>query len=146
MSKVRITKEFEFEGAHALAKYDGKCRAIHGHSYKLFVTVKGDPSTDAESPKVGMLIDFSELKSIVNRYIIDLYDHALLLATNAPVSKELQSSYDNVIILDFQPTCENLVVHFADILKQHLPGTIKLFAIRLYETSSSYVEWFADDN
>ena len=63
---IRLTKEFSFEMAHALAGYDGPCREIHGHSYKLFVTVRGIPEQNPNSPKFGMVMDFGDLKRIVN--------------------------------------------------------------------------------
>ena len=65
MSKIRITKKFTFEAGHALYGYDGKCKNVHGHSYKLYVTVIGVPIADKDNVKYGMVIDFSDLKSIV---------------------------------------------------------------------------------
>ena len=65
MSKIRITKEFSFETGHALYGYDGKCRNVHGHSYHLSVTVIGNPITDSSHVKLGMVIDFGDLKKIV---------------------------------------------------------------------------------
>ena len=62
MAVIRLTKEFSFEAAHALDGYDGPCREIHGHSYRLFVTVKGTPAEDASNPKCGMVLDFGDLK------------------------------------------------------------------------------------
>ena len=59
MSVIRVTKEFTFEAAHALYNYDGQCSNIHGHSYRLFVTVKGSPVSDINHPKNGMVMDFS---------------------------------------------------------------------------------------
>jgi len=73
----RITKEFKFECAHALTGYDGKCSHIHGHSYKLRVTVKGKPIDDPKSPKFGMVLDFNDLEKIIKENIIDKFDHAL---------------------------------------------------------------------
>ena len=143
---VRVTKEFHFEGAHALVDYDGKCREIHGHSYKLFVTVTGEPRDEKSDPKNGMLLDFTDLKRVVNALVIDIYDHALLLREDAPLAKELKESYGNVITLPFQPTCENLVTHFSDLLINKLPDGITLFSLKLYETATSYVEWFREDN
>ncbi len=67
-SIIRVTKEFPFEMAHALWNYDGPCRNVHGHSYRLFVTLSGKPPIDVEgNPKNGMVIDFSDLKSIVKK-------------------------------------------------------------------------------
>lgn len=146
MSTIRITKVFRFEGAHALQNYDGKCRHIHGHSYRLFVTLKGTPLSDNSSPKSGMVVDFGDLKKIVNKHIVDPFDHALLLRSDAPLKDEISSAYENVIILDFQPTCENLAIYFADLLRANLPAGTSLYSIRLYETPTSYVEWFASEN
>jgi len=143
---VRVTKEFHFEGAHALVDYDGKCREIHGHSYKLFVTVTGKPRNEKNDPKNGMLLDFTDLKKVVNYLVTDKYDHALLLREDAPLAKELKECYGNIISLPFQPTCENLVIHFSDLLINRLPDGITLFSLKLYETATSYVEWFREDN
>ena len=93
MPTLRLTKQFRFEGAHALTGYDGKCRHIHGHSYILYVTVKGTPSNPDGTPKSGMLIDFTDLKRIVNDHIIDVFDHSLILRESAPLAAEIASAY-----------------------------------------------------
>ena len=67
MTKIRITKKFDFEAGHALFGYDGKCKNIHGHSYKLFVTVIGEPINDSSHIKNGMVIEFGDLKTILNQ-------------------------------------------------------------------------------
>ena len=146
MSIIRVTKEFRFEGAHALLDYDGKCRHIHGHSYRLLITVSGVPEFRENHPKSGMVLDFSALKSIVTLHISDPFDHALILRSDSPLAEEISSSYENVKIVGFQPTSENLAIHFANILKEHLPKQIKLCSVKLYETPTSFVEWLAEDN
>ena len=148
MSIIRITKQFTFEMAHALSDYDGLCKNIHGHSYHLDVTVKGAPKQDANSPKQGMLIDFGDLKNLVNQEIISVYDHALLLQENDNYTliNELKKHYDKVVIVNFQPTTENLLAYFADSLKEKLPTGITLFSLRLRETDRSFAEWFAEEN
>ncbi len=88
MSKIRITKHFDFETAHALYGYDGKCKNIHGHSYQLFVTVIGTPIDDANHVKNGMVMDFGDLKKIVKSEIVDSFDHGIVLNANSP-HKEL---------------------------------------------------------
>jgi len=65
MDKIRISKQFFFEAAHALYGYDGKCKNIHGHSYILTVSVKGEPIHDPTHEKNGMVMDFGDLKAIV---------------------------------------------------------------------------------
>ena len=91
---IRITKIFNFETAHVLYNYDGKCKNMHGHSYKLFVTVKGAPIADSSHPKNGMVVDFSDIKKIVQEEIISQWDHGVLVnATtehNCPISQQLQ--------------------------------------------------------
>ncbi|MBE9469297.1 MAG: 6-carboxytetrahydropterin synthase [Bacteroidetes bacterium] len=148
MSIVRLTKEFHFEMAHLLWNYDGPCKNIHGHSYKLFVTVKGQPINDISNPKHGMLIDFSDLKSIVNSQIVELFDHAFVLQQNKKFTSVLENNeiFGKKIILDYQPTSENLVVDFAIRIKSQLPDKIKLHSLKLYETSTSFSEWYAEDN
>ena len=84
MSTIRITKQFSFETGHALYGYDGKCKNVHGHSYKLSVTVIGEPITDNSNVKFGMVIDFSDLKKIVKEEIVDLFDHATVFNQNTP--------------------------------------------------------------
>ena len=79
MAKIRLTKEFSFESAHALDGYDGLCREIHGHSYRLFVTIKGEPISEENNPKLGMVMDFGDLKRIVNGEIVDRLDHSFVL-------------------------------------------------------------------
>ena len=78
MSTIRITKRFSFEAGHALYGYDGKCKNVHGHSYKLYVTVIGSPITDTTNVKLGMVIDFGDLKKIVKQEVVDKFDHATI--------------------------------------------------------------------
>jgi 6-pyruvoyltetrahydropterin/6-carboxytetrahydropterin synthase len=147
MSVVRISKEFNFDMAHALLGYDGLCRNIHGHSYTLVVTVTGVPVSDARSPKVGMLIDFKDLKTIIKEHIIDIYDHSLVLNGETPqdVIGILQKHYDKIVLLDYQPTTENMISDMAKQIGGLLPANLRLFSLRLRETPTSYAEWFASD-
>ena len=142
---MRITKEFKFEMAHALHGYDGLCANIHGHSYRLWVTVMGKIIREPGFVKNGMVIDFDELKKIVKPLIIDKYDHSLVLNANSPHSKIDLSAFDKVFHLPYQPTSENLVEDFALKIKKHLPKNIALKKVILSETATSYAEWNADD-
>ena len=133
MSTIRITKQFNFETGHALYGYDGKCKNVHGHSYKLSVTVIGKPITDPTNVKYGMVIDFSDLKKIVKEEIVDLFDHATVFNKNTPhieLATELQSRGHHVILVDYQPTSENMVIDFAAKIGSRLPETIQLFSLR----------------
>ena len=149
MSQIRITKQFTFETGHALYGYDGKCKNVHGHSYKLSVTVIGTPITDRNNVKFGMVIDFSDLKKIVKEEIVDQFDHATVFNETTPhveLAHELKNRGHHVILVDYQPTSENMVIDFAARIKNRLPKEIKLFALKLQETESSFAEWYATDN
>jgi 6-pyruvoyltetrahydropterin/6-carboxytetrahydropterin synthase len=149
MNKIRITKQFDFETGHALYGYDGKCRNVHGHSYKLSVTVIGTPIEDAQDVKYGMVIDFKDLKLIVQEEIVDKFDHATVFNKNTPhveLAHELQTRGHNVILVDYQPTSEMMLVDFAAKINAKIPDTITLHSLRLQETATSYAEWFASEN
>lgn len=149
MNKVRVTKSFNFETAHALYGYDGKCKNIHGHSYKLFVTVKGIPNLDAENPKFGMVIDFGDIKKIVKSEVIDEFDHAILLNENSPhkqLGDSLMKEGHKVIFTSYQPSCENMLLDMVARISPRLPEFVELQSLRLHETETSYAEWLAEDN
>lgn len=148
MTKVRVTKEFGFEMAHALWNYDGPCRNVHGHSYRLFVTVIGEPIKNQTDPKHGMVIDFGDLKKIVKATIINKFDHSVVVSKEAPhhLLQNIEQMFEKYDVMDYQPTCENLVVDFAGRLMEKLPENLKLFSLRLVETATSYAEWYAEDN
>ncbi len=146
MSRIRLTKHFSFEAAHALHNYDGKCSRLHGHSYQLFVTVIGEPVSAPSSPKLGMVMDFGLLKRIVNEEIIDKYDHSVVLNEQSCFHGDGSQMFSNVIVVPFQPTCENMLLHFASKIQPRLPEGVSLSQLKLYETNDSYAEWYAEDN
>lgn len=148
MSVIRITKRFNFEMAHALLNYEGKCCNIHGHSYSLQVTLKGEAMTNPGSPKDGMVMDFGDIKEIVKNNIVDPLDHSLMVNDLIPgfQIEALKQTTRRIHVVNFQPTSENIAVYIAGIIQQHLPPGVALFSVRLYETSDSYAEWFASDN
>ncbi|MBU0763723.1 MAG: 6-carboxytetrahydropterin synthase QueD [Bacteroidetes bacterium] len=145
---IRISKAFTFEASHALWNYAGKCRNIHGHSYRLVVTVSGSPATDEDNPKTGMVMDFGDLKKLVKALIIDKYDHAVIVWEKAPYEtlKKTDQMFENLVVTTFQPTCENMAREFAGILQKNLPSFVSLHSVRLYETETSWAEWCADNN
>lgn len=147
MSKIRITKEFRFEMAHALYGYDGPCKNVHGHSYQLSVTLLGEPNQDQTNVKYGMVMDFTDLKAIVNREVIDVFDHALVVNGNTPHAELANQKQwaEKIILADYQPSCENLLIDFVQRIKRHLPANIELITAQLRETATSYAEWHAQD-
>ena len=145
---IRVTKEFSFEMAHVLWNYDGPCKNVHGHSYRLFVTLSGYPSNDPDNPKNGMVIDFSDLKGIVMKHIVSLFDHSVVLSKYLDKEKTevFKKLFGNTVLVNYQPTCENLVADFAERIKPQLPSGVKLHSLKLYETATSFAEWFSSDN
>lgn len=120
---LTITKSFEFEACHHLPFYVGKCHELHGHSYKLDVTIGGNLITDINNEKVGMLMDFSDLKALVNEKVIDRFDHNYLNRT-----------FSN-------PTAESMVESIFMVLKSCLPENVFLVSVKLWETRTSYAEY-----
>lgn len=118
---ITVTKKFEFEACHHLPHYYGACNNLHGHSYKLEVTVGGD--LKKEGSKQGMIVDFKDLKQIVKEVAIDKYDHS-----------DLNKFFDN-------PTAEIMVEQMAVDIMSKLPKGVYLVSCKLWETSTSYAEW-----
>jgi len=150
---LRLTKQFSFEMAHALPLYEGKCHNIHGHSYKLFVTVEGtaglqDPTAKIEAldtgAPLGMVMDFGQIKRLVEEHIVGPFDHALVLPRGGRGKEEPTDSLGGyaakLIFVDFQPTTENLLLHFASLLQGRLPKGTRLYSLKLYETETSCAE------
>jgi len=146
MSIIRVTKQFHFEMAHALLDYDGPCKNIHGHSYQLNVTVKGKVKTNTSDSDEGMVVDFGVIKKIVKDMVVDVFDHALVLNEKANIDVSNFEFMNKLIRVPYQPTCENMLVHFAKTIQDHLPNHIKLHSLFLRETNTSFAEWFAEDN
>lgn len=117
--KIMVVKEFTFDAAHHLPDYDGPCQNLHGHSYKLQIGVRGE----VDKP-TGMVVDFSELKKVVNKEIINKLDHTYL--------NEVMGDFPS-----YMPTAENMVQWIVSRLRR----MYKLSFVRLYETSTSYAEW-----
>lgn len=145
---LRVTKIFDFETAHALWGYDGKCKDIHGHSYKLTVSISGKLIEDQNNPKYGMIIDFSDLKAVVKKHIVDVFDHCLLVNGNTPHKKytEVENGFAKIMLCDYQPTCENMLADMVKRLQENLPEHIQLKKAILQETATSFAEWYAEDN
>ena len=119
---ITVTKRFSFEACHHLPYYKGACHNIHGHSYKLDVTVGGEVIEDKNNEKCGMIIDFKDLKEIVNR-VVNHLDHS-----------DLNEYFEN-------PTAETMVNDIGIIISHNLPNNIYLVSVKLWETDTSYAEY-----
>jgi 6-pyruvoyltetrahydropterin/6-carboxytetrahydropterin synthase len=142
---IRVTKEFKFEAAHALDGYNGKCKDIHGHSYHLKIAVTGKPKADTSISVCGMVIDFSDIKKIVKHEIIPRFDHILVLRNDSRF-KGIEDKNERVRYVDYQPTCENMLIEILDLVRPQLPDYVTLSYGFLRETRTSYAEWFLEDN
>ena len=117
---IEVTKEVSFDSAHYLNEYAGKCSKLHGHLFKLFITVSGTCND------IGLVLDFKDLKTIVKEEILDKFDHECI--------NEL---------ISFNPTAENMVCYIFDVLSKYFIensdwGRLKLIEVKLYETPTSY--------
>ena len=142
---IRLTKEFDFEAAHALDGYDGKCKDIHGHSYHLTVTVIGQPKASTGISDCGMVIDFGEIKALVNTHILTAFDHRLILRDDSRF-RGIESNNERVRYVPYQPTCENMLIEIVEIMQKHIGTDVSLSKVSLRETRTSYAEWYATDN
>jgi 6-pyruvoyltetrahydropterin/6-carboxytetrahydropterin synthase len=144
---IRVTKVFTFDMAHALFGYDGPCKNIHGHTYHLHVTLAGTINDIVNHPEQGLVIDFGVIKKITKEKVISQFDHALVLHKDAPYSVDsfLPDHFEKIILLPFQPSCENLMMHFKALIVNSLPAEVQLVKMRLEETPTSYAEWFSED-
>jgi len=145
---LRVTKIFDFETAHALWNYDGKCKNIHGHSYKLTVSISGEVIQDINHVKNGMIIDFGDLKKIVKKEVVSPFDHCLLLNANTPHADyaKVENGFSKMMLCDYQPTAENMLIDMVKRILPKLPKHITLKYAKLQETDNSYVEWFKSEN
>jgi 6-pyruvoyltetrahydropterin/6-carboxytetrahydropterin synthase len=118
---LSVTKIMEFEAAHFLEGHKGKCKNLHGHTYKLEITVG---SSYNEYMLNGMIIDFGDLKEIMKEMVDKYFDHC----------------YINVWF-DGLPTAERMVLWIKNYIQSRLLPRNKLLAVKLWETSNSYAEW-----
>lgn len=138
---ISITKIFRFEAAHAIHGYPGSCKNIHGHSYELQVTVKANQWEEGYVSGLGIIIDFKDLKAIVQAEVVNKLDHKLLLSQSYLNQNNLFPQLDELIVFDVEPTAENLLIFARDQITKALPDHVQLQSLKLWETRDSYAEW-----
>jgi 6-pyruvoyltetrahydropterin/6-carboxytetrahydropterin synthase len=132
----QVTREFHFCYGHRLLNYDGKCRNLHGHNGKAVITLTGR-SLDA----LGMVMDFSHMKKVLQRWIDDTIDHKMLLHRDDPVLAHLRERGEPVVVLDVNPTAENIAKMIFDYTKgQGFPVS----EVVLWETESCFATYRDD--
>lgn len=139
---IRVTREEEFEAAHLLPGYDGGCKNLHGHSYRIKVTVEGP-----RNKGWGMVLDFKQLKKIIKEVVPD---HKFLAYVEDEIAMQIVSIlYQNnmdYVLFDFDTTAENMVGYFAAKIQDELDNLyddVKVVKIRLWETTNSEATWEA---
>lgn len=130
---MRVTKIFTFAAGHRLFRYEGACSNIHGHNYKLEVTV------DDDTNDLGMVVDFKELKARVNRFLAK-YDHALILQKDDPLIDVLKipELSQRIVVMKNNPTAENMVKEMLRTISDDCE--MNVVKLRLWETDTSYTE------
>lgn len=142
---LRLTKIFYFEMAHAIYGYSGACKNIHGHSYELQVTVSSVHDYKDYIPAQGFVIDFKDIKKLVNIAVIEYFDHKMVLSRNFLMENPSFSSQKNLVAWEVEPTAENILLYIKQALNEKMRGELKLVQLKLYETKDSYAEWILDD-
>jgi len=141
---LQITKIFHFEMAHAIHGYAGKCKNIHGHSYELHVTIMSTNAATDEIPSPGFIIDFKDLKDLVNETVIDLFDHRLVLSKQFLENNQALANLENLYIMNSEPTAENILLLIRKKISNKLPPDLRLTGLKLFETKDSYAVWEMD--
>ena len=133
---MKVSKEFHWEMAHRLPFHSGRCKNLHGHSYKALVQFEGELNQN------GMLIDFYDIFNVVNP-IIDEMDHSIICDRNDQeligIAKKIN---ERIVIIDKPTTAENISIYIAErILNSKLPENLKSLSVLVYETSDAFAEY-----
>lgn len=132
---MRIAKEYRWEMGHRLPFHEGKCKNLHGHSYKCMVEISGEPESN------GMVLDYYDMKKII-KPIIEELDHSFMVWSG---DKEIIEFLDKInskkVVVDFQTTAENICVYLLErIKKTNLPNNINKLKVKVFETENTYAE------
>ncbi len=132
---MKIAKEFNWEMGHRLPEHFGKCKNIHGHSYKMLVEIEGDVMES------GMVMDYYHLKDVIEP-LVEKMDHAFLaFQEDRTVIEFLEKMNSKRVIVDFQSTVENITRYYLKEIKSaNLPSNIKKVKVRVCETPDDYAE------
>ena len=132
-----VTKSVKFDAAHILTNHQGLCKNLHGHTYRVDVSV-----TQPDDDPRDMVIDFKDLKSVATSVICDRFDHAFIYSTASEGEREIASIVEKhgmrTVALPFRSTAENLARYFFGELKPRIPG---LVSVKVWETADSCAEF-----
>lgn len=140
MNRVRVCKVFTFDAAHQLIGHNGKCANVHGHTYRLEAVLFAEPQGPEDPSNDGFVMDFADLKAMVNQTIVEPLDHAFIAEGSESIVQALQSTSSKVAVLGFRSTAENLAMYMCHTLRvQGLP----VESVKLWETPTSWAEALA---
>jgi 6-pyruvoyltetrahydropterin/6-carboxytetrahydropterin synthase len=147
---LTITRKLEFDAGHRIPDHKSQCRNLHGHRYTVEITLVGNVIEQEGSSDNGMIMDFSDVKSLAKQFLIDVWDHAFLVYEKDKSVRDFLDSLPGhkTVIIDRIPTVENLAQTAFDILKvayQDRYGTgLRLQKLVLHETPNCWAEITAD--
>jgi 6-pyruvoyltetrahydropterin/6-carboxytetrahydropterin synthase len=143
---MRITRRLEFDAGHRIPNHDSQCRHLHGHRYALEVTLLGDVISSPRDPRHGMVMDFSQVKAIARRKLVDHWDHAFLAWREDRIVLDFLASLPEhrTVVFDLPPTAEHLAQAAFDVLLLAYEGQfgshLRLNRVRLYETPNCWAD------
>ena len=143
---ISITRRLEFDSGHRIPNHDGQCRHLHGHRYAIEVTLTGEVADHPGKADDGMVLDFGDIKRLTNQYVVDLWDHAFLVAKEDEGLVVFLASLPNhkTVVMEHVPTVENLAnAAFAilqPVFNKAFGGRLELSALRLYETPNCWAD------
>ena len=145
-SAISITRRLEFDSGHRIPNHHGQCRHLHGHRYAIEVTLTGEVADNPGKPDDGMVLDFGDIKLLTKQYVVDLWDHAFLVAKEDKSVVNFLATLPNhkTVIMDHVPTVENLANAAFSILQpvfsKAFAGRLELSALRIYETPNCWAD------
>jgi 6-pyruvoyltetrahydropterin/6-carboxytetrahydropterin synthase len=143
---ISITRRLEFDSGHRIPNHDGQCKHLHGHRYAIEVTLTGEVAHHPGKADDGMVLDFGDIKRLTNEYIVDLWDHAFLVAKEDEGLVAFLATLPNhkTVVMEHVPTVENLAnAAFAilqPVFSKSFGGRLELSALRLYETPNCWAD------
>lgn len=146
---MEITTRLEFDAGHRIPHHNSQCKNLHGHRYVIEITLTGDIIKKEQTSENGMVMDFSDVKNIARKSVVDVWDHAFLVHKNDSAVLDFLNSLPDHKTVIFQevPTAENMVAEAFRILKDQYQDTygnhLTLARVRLYETPNSWADAIA---
>lgn len=134
---ITVTKTVKFDAAHVLTNHQGLCKNLHGHTYRVDISV-----SQREGENSDMVIDFKDLKSIAEAVICDRFDHAFIYNTTSPgecdIAAVVEKNSMRTVAIPFRSTAENLAKYFFELLIARIPN---IASVKVWETAMSSAEY-----